>query len=109
MGGGKYHESVFYKVLTNMNNSPGKNEYAHGYAEINWTLTDCPDATTVRLGLKKIKTDQINESYNPVSLSAWQMLRSDLPQYAYDNYDNLEVGDGEAAIRSIIQAITNYI
>ena len=37
------------------------------------------------------------------------MLQTDLPHYAFDNYDNLEVGDGEAAIRSIVQALTNYI
>jgi len=109
MGGGKYHESVFYKILTNLNNTTGKDEYVHGYAEINWNTTDFVDATTVRLGLKKIKPDNSDVYYNPISIAAWQMLRADLPQYAYDNYDNLEVGDGQAVIRSIIQAIKNYI
>jgi hypothetical protein len=109
MGGGKYHESVFYKILTNLNNTSGKDEYVHGYAEIDLTTTYFPNSTTVRLGLKKIKPEKSDVSYNPIAIEAWQMLRSDLPQYAYDNYDNLEVGDGEAAIRSIVQALKNYI
>ena len=109
MGGGKYHESIFYKVLTNINNKPGKDEYVHGYAQVNLATTDFPDAATVRLGLTKIKPEKSDVFYNPIALGAWQMLQTDLPHYAFDNYDNLEVGDGEAAIRSIVQALTNYI
>jgi hypothetical protein len=109
MGGGKYHESIFYKILTNLNNTPGKDEYVHGYADIDWRMTNFPTTTTASLLLKKIKPDKSDVSYNPIAIAGWQMLRSDLPQYAYDNYDNLEVGDGQAAIRSIVQALKNYI
>lgn len=109
MSPGKFHENIFYKILTNLNNSPGKEEYVHGYAEIDWSTTDFPSTGLVRLGLKKIKPEKSNKLYNPISMAAWQLLRTDLPQYAYDNYDNLEVGDGQAAIRSIVQALKNYI
>lgn len=107
MGGGMYHENIFYKILTNLNNSTGKEEYVHGYAEMDLQATTFPAANLVQLALKKIKPENSDQYYNPISIAAWQMLRTDLPQYAYDNYDNLEVGDGQAAIRSIVQALKN--
>lgn len=97
---GSMMDKIFFKVFANIDNKPGHYEYVHGYAALD--LAQCTaSGNTAYVALKKIN------GYNPVAKAAWQMLRTDLPQYAYDNYDNSEVGDGEAAIRSIISAIGN--
>jgi hypothetical protein len=110
MGNGKYHDNIFYKILTDLNNT-GKYEYVYGYAEIDLDQSDfcCSHPDYVKLALKPIKPEKVDSYYSPIAIQAWQMLRTDLPQYAYDNYDNLEVGDGVGAIRAIVQAAKNII
>lgn len=93
--------SIFYKAFVDIDGR-GHYEYVHGYAEINFDLCDISnDGWTGFIALKPI------DGVNPVAKNAWQLLRTDLPQYAYDNYDNSDVGDGIAAIKSIVQALGN--
>ncbi|MBW7892876.1 MAG: hypothetical protein H3C48_18000, partial [Chitinophagaceae bacterium] len=97
---GKLIDKMFFKVFANIDNNPGHYEYVHGYATLD--LTNCTaSGNTALIALKKVN------GYNPVATAAWQMLRTDLPQFAYDNYDNTDVQDGAAAIRSIVSAIGN--
>ncbi len=91
-------DKIFYKVLTDIDGQ-GHYEYVQGYAALK--LANCTrlSASTAAIALMPI------DGKNPVAKAAWQMLRTDLPQYAYSNYDNTDVGDGEGAIRAIGQAI----
>lgn len=101
---GTVMKKMFFKAFVDLNNASRK-EFVHGYADIdiqalsNTTISN--SAETVPIPIKKI------DGNNPISKAAWQMLYADLPQYAYDNYDNTNVGDGAAAIRSIISALGN--
>ena len=98
---GRLLDKIFYKVYADIDNR-NHYEYINGYAELDLNgIRVAGDGKSVSLGLKKVGT------YNPVAKAAWQMLKADLPQYAYDYYDNTSVGNGKAAIRSIIQAIGN--
>lgn len=108
---GTYHEQVYYKMLLRIDANDNHEEYVHGYADIDWqnTSIDPQSRNQVKLGLKKIKPKRLDESFNPIAIAAWQMLKTSLPQYAYESYDNLNVGDGEAAIRSIWQALKGFI
>lgn len=98
---GRLETKIFYKVLTDLNKQD-KWEYVHGYAEINWAETTA-SGNTAYIAINK------NGEYNPVVKAAWQMLRTDLPQFAYDGYDNSDAEnfaeDAVAAIRSIVAAI----
>jgi hypothetical protein len=95
-------DNIFYKVMADLDNSQHK-EYVYGYAAIDIAAStrDNNQPTKARIVLKPV------DGYNPIAKNAWQKLRTELPQYAYDNYDNYEVGDFGAAIRSIISAIGN--
>ncbi len=103
---GTYLNKIYYKFYTDMDNYSSQAkakhwEYVYGYAEI---LDEGSTASgnTVFLSLKK------RNGYNPIAKGAWQMLRTELPQYAYDGYDNSNVGsDLVAAITSIFQAVKN--
>ncbi|HLP39532.1 hypothetical protein [Lacibacter sp.] len=98
---GKPMGKMFYKFLCDVDNK-NHYEYVHGYAEIDWTNTTAI-GNTATIGLKKV------DGYNPIAKAAWQMLRTDLPQFAYDNYDNSGAngfsGDFAAAIKSMVSAI----
>ncbi|MBN8786868.1 MAG: hypothetical protein J0I84_07250, partial [Terrimonas sp.] len=97
---GSFMDKIFFKVFANLDNTPQHYDYVHGYAALDFSNCTA-SGNTAFLALKKI------DGYNPVAKAAWQMLRTDLPQFAYDNYDNTEVGDGAAAIKSIVSAIGN--
>jgi hypothetical protein len=98
---GRFMDKLFYKISTDLNGKSNY-EYVHGYAEIDYTKCSVStDGKTAFIGIKK------HGSHNPVAKAAWQMLRSDLPQYAYEGYDNSDVADGKAAIVSIIKAFGN--
>lgn len=95
---------LFYKVFADVDGR-GHYEYVNGYATVELpTANDVKDdGHTMLVTLKKI-----NDKYNPIASSGWQLLRTSLPQYAYDNYDNSDIGgDLNAAIRSLITAIGN--
>ncbi len=92
--------NAYYKFYVDLNNQ-GRYEYVTGYAEIDPANCTRISSNIGRVAFKKI------DGVCPVAKNAWQKIQTDLPQYAYDNYDNTEVGDFVGAIRSIIQAITN--
>ncbi|MFL9482863.1 hypothetical protein ACI6Q2_08785 [Chitinophagaceae bacterium LWZ2-11] len=97
----RYFEGVdklFYKVLADVD-ARGHYEYVYGYAPI--SNCEWVNATEARITL------QLIDGYNPIAKQGWQMLRTDLPQYAYDSYDNSDVGDGAAAILSIVNSLFN--
>lgn len=77
-------------------------EYVPGYVDIS-------DASIslVNSGMAQITLPKYNGKYNPIAKMAWQMLRLDLPKYAYPFYDNSSSGSSDAAtaIRSLIGAI----
>jgi len=97
-------KKMFFKAFVDLNNAK-RNEFVNGYADIDIQVlnnsTIANGAETVAIPIKKI------DGNNPISKAAWQMLYADLPQYAYDNYDNTDVGDGAGAIRAIISALGN--
>lgn len=79
---GSLMKNIYYKVFTDLTNK-GHYEYVQGYAEFD--LTGCSfydGGKTVYLKIKKVSNK------NAVSKAAWQMMKADLPHYAYDSYDN---------------------
>lgn len=102
MADGSLMNKLYFKLKMNLDNA-GHWEFVSGYAEIDGKspiLFDQKESTAT------IPVVKIN-GYSPFSKAGWQTLYSDLPQFAYDNYDNSDVGDGEAAIRSIITSLIN--
>lgn len=97
----KGQTNIFFKMFVDLDNK-GHKEFVHGYAEIDESKIKRKDDTHFYIGLKMGNNDP-----NPVARAAWQMLQTDLKQYAYDNYDNTEVSDGIAAVKSIIQSLGN--
>lgn len=102
---GQYLDKIYYKLYTDLTNK-GHYEYVQGYAALDLTHCTIQDnGKTAYIGLKKVA------GKNPVSKAAWQMMKSDLPHYAYDNYDNSDAtsfGDNYiAGIKSMVQAFIN--
>lgn len=101
---GSLLEKIFYKIYVNLDGR-GRYEYVHGYAAIDPASaahTVSSDGKTVFLVVKKV------DGYNPVAKNGWQLLRTSLPQFAYDSYDNSDVGnDAKAAITSLIASLGN--
>lgn len=110
---GQEWNNIFYKIYTDVDNK-GDYEFIYGYAEIDPTPSAfdmVPDAGNPGVCHKiGIPVKMVN-GYNPVSKQAWQTLQTDLPQYAYANYDNSDVssfaGDVQAAVRSIVQSFAD--
>ena len=99
---GKPVNNIYYKIYTDIDNR-GHYEYVQGYAEID-------EANCVITGVGKtafIALKKISGKHNPVTRASWQMIKNDLPQYAYDNYDNSDVRFGTAAIKSLVQSVIN--
>jgi len=103
---GTYLDKIYYRTYIDMDNKPGSDankhwEYVQGYANIDLTNSSV-SGNTVYLALRK------RDGHNPIAKAAWQQLVTDLPQYAYDGYDNSDIsGDFWTAIKSIIQAVKN--
>ena len=97
---GKPLSNIYYKIYTELDNREHK-EYVQGYAEVEPTACKWINNTTAFIALKKLSNT------NPVTKAAWQMLKTDLPQYAYDNYDNSDESFTKATIKSLIQAFVN--
>jgi hypothetical protein len=100
---GQPRSNIFFKVYTDVDNK-NHYEYVYGYAEIDVNGISA-NGHNVAIPLKKIN------NYNPIAKTAWQLLQTDLPQLAYENYDNSDEssfgGDVSAAVRSIIQSFAN--
>ncbi|MBA4198862.1 MAG: hypothetical protein C0459_15050 [Chitinophaga sp.] len=95
--------NIFYKFYADVDNK-GHYEFINGYAEIDAVNSGLVSGSNNR-AIIKVKPISGN---NPIALQGWQMLKEGLPQYAYDNYDNTDVGnDAQAAIVSVIQSIAN--
>lgn len=108
---GQNWSSIAYKVLTDLNGH-GKYEYVIGYAEVDYNNSNNPflfglgsDQDIVGIPVKLVN------NFNPITKAAWQLLQTDLPQFAYENYDNSDAtsfgDDVVAALKSIIQAFVN--
>lgn len=106
---GQNWSNVGFKIYTDVDNH-GHYEYVYGYAEIDYNNSNNPWSVSSGNNVVGIPVKSVN-GYNPVSKAAWQMLQTDLPQYAYENYDNSDAsgfgGDVIAAVKSIITAFTN--
>ena len=100
---GRPTDKIFYKIYTDLN-TKNKFEYMHGYAEIDRSATTA-SGNTATIVVNKLG------GFNPVAKAGWQMLRTDLPQFAYDGYDNSDAADFgddlKAVIKSIIFSIGN--
>lgn len=105
---GADRDNIYYRFYANMDNRSHW-EYVSGYAEIDDNDSQNPwqmvDSHTFGIPVKTVS------GYNPMAVQAWQLLQTDLPQYAYPNYDNSNVdglaGDVTAAVKSMIQAVLN--
>lgn len=94
-------DKIFFKVLADVDNN-SHYEYVYGYATIN--LADCHvlnNGHSASIGLTKV------DGYNPIAKAGWQMVRSDLPQYAFDGYDNSDVNLTVGAVKALVQAYKN--
>jgi hypothetical protein len=103
---GQNRDNFFYKVKTDVDGK-GHYEYVYGYAAIDYTQSVQQGSDNHTWG---IPVKMVN-GYNPISVEAWQMIQTDLPQYAYPDYDNSNVtglaGNIEAAVESIVTAFVN--
>ncbi|HUP10641.1 MAG TPA: hypothetical protein VM187_00465, partial [Niastella sp.] len=93
-------KNIYYKIYTDLDNR-GNKEYVQGYAEIDHSGCHWIDDKTAFIAVKPI--DQVS----PVTKAAWQMLKADLPQFAYDNYDQSDNSFGKGAIKSLVQSLVN--
>ncbi|NML21272.1 hypothetical protein HHL16_10335 [Pseudoflavitalea sp. G-6-1-2] len=101
---GQVLDKIYYKVHTDLNNR-SKFENVQGHASIETDLNKFEkiSGTRIMIPLTEVK------GYNPIAYASWQMLKTDLPQFAYDGYDNSDA-DGfgksvEALVRSIVAAV----
>jgi hypothetical protein len=97
---GQMLSNVYYKIYTDLDDN-SHYEYVQGYAEIDPVACQLIGNKAAFIAFKKI------DGYNPVTRAAWQTLKTDLPQYAYDNYDNSDVSFTTGAIKSLIQSFAN--
>ena len=96
---------VYFKVNTNLKGNLSNadkvnktfNDYVSGYAEIDPTKTVITNTQNIKLFLNKIS------GYSPIAKTAWQKVKTDLPQYAYNGYDNSDLSGGDFAI--VMEAI----
>jgi hypothetical protein len=112
---GQKWNNIAFKVYTDMDNH-SHYEYVYGYAEIDYDnsksdLDNTGDDFDINGDVVGIRVKMLN-GYNPVSKAAWQVIQTDLPQYAYETYDNSDAsgfgGDVIAAVKSIVQAFVNF-
>lgn len=87
--------NMYFKVMTNVND-PDKDgypiyEYVNGYCEIE--LENCffynpsneSNYDKIAIKLKQVQIgDKGDEKYNPISKTAWQFIRSFVPEYAFE-------------------------
>lgn len=103
---GELMKYLFYKAMVKLTPEAGE-EYVYGYAELDLLSTEnkvAQDGKSVTLVLKK------QNKYSPITKSAWQLIRTSLPQFAYDSYDNTDFdgGDFKAGIQALISSIKNF-
>jgi hypothetical protein len=93
-------ENLYFKCFVDMDNKNTNYEFIPGYAKIEslqWV-----NSTTAKVRVKKV------DNYNPISKSAWQILRNSLPKLAYPEYDNLDSDESDfvKGIRAMVSAIS---
>jgi len=108
---GQHIGNIFFKIKANMDNKNNDFDYVYGYAAIDYSKmaeiapTDPSDRHVWAIPLLTVN------DYNPVAIQAWQTLQTDMPQFAYPNYDNSDASsvgqDVSAAVRSIVQSFAN--
>ena len=105
--------TLYYKVNTNMKGDLNAtdianktfNEYVNGYAGID--PSKCivsPDNKTVKIWINKIG------NYSPIARQVWQKIKTDVPQYAYNGYDNSDLNGSDIAIigQAIYWTLVNF-
>jgi hypothetical protein len=106
-------DNFYYKMNVDLD-AKGHNEYVLGYAGVpssptcvEGKLSDGSTPDPYTWGIPVIQQNGVN----PIALQSWQLIQTDLPQFAYPNYDNSSasglLGDVAAAVRSIVQAFIN--
>ncbi len=98
--------TIYFKFKTNMKGHVSSadiaagtfNDYVSGYAEIDPAKCIVSgDGKTVKLWLNKIS------DYSPIAKTAWQKVKTELPQYAYNGYDNSTMSGSDLSI--VMEAI----
>ncbi|MBS1503598.1 MAG: hypothetical protein JST32_16130, partial [Bacteroidetes bacterium] len=104
--------AIFFKVKTNMKGNLSGNEqmnnafsdYVSGYAQIDPGRCIVNNTHEVKLFLNKIN------GYSPIAKTAWQKVKTDLPQYAYNGYDNSDLtgSDFSIVVEAIYATLVNF-
>lgn len=105
--------TIYYKINTNLKGDLSAsdianktfNEYVNGYASID------PSRCIVSSDNKTVKLFVVKSgSYSPIATQAWQKIKTDLPQYAYNGYDNSDLSGGDVAIigEAIYWTLVNF-
>ena len=106
-------DNFSYKMNVDLDGK-GHNEYVYGYAGVpsnptcvEGKLSDGATPDPYTWGIPVV----FQSGVNPIALQSWQLIQTDLPQFAYPNYDNSNatglLGNVAAAVRSIVQAFVN--
>lgn len=88
---------LLYKLMVNLDNK-GHNEYVQGYAKIKKNDIDVVASSNGKAFIIPVEKIQ---GINPVAHTAWQMMRSNLPEYAYRSFNNPK-GGPEGIIRALV-------
>lgn len=92
-------EKLYFKCLTDLDGK-GHEEFIPGYGTIK--KVRLVDENTAAVTLDKV------EGVNPISKTAWQYLRLNLPMYAYPGSDTDDLdGDATQIIRALVAALGN--
>jgi len=96
----RYFEGVnnlYFRLYVNLDNA-GHYEYVPGYGTIR--NVRMVDSETAAVELQNI------EGVNPAAIASWQLLRMNLPLYAYPGNETVnESSDFQAAIKSLLGAV----
>ncbi|WP_139367125.1 hypothetical protein [Sediminibacterium ginsengisoli] len=95
---------LFFKFFTKLD-SAGHYEFVPGYARIKGARMI--NSTRVAIGVEKESVEGLDNPVNPMTHTAWQFLKSNLPKYAYPGYENLE-GDG-SDLKKLIESMAYTI
>lgn len=96
---------LFFKCYLNLDGQ-GHQEYVPGYARIQ--SVRLYNATTAEIFLTPDNVSGVG-NVNPIASTGWQFIRTNLPQWAYPGYSNLndQGSDFAKAIKSLATALGN--